>query len=83
MAQAYPRPEAGMSTTEPVTPRPFGSKPHDQDRLTLSLALRAILYREGVVDSPELPRLAPARRAAGAAGRGGDGERGHSPKEAA
>ncbi len=35
--------------------RDFGSHPLDHVRRTLSLQLRAILYDEGLVDSPNLP----------------------------
>lgn len=39
----------------PAPIRPLGSDPLDVVRVTLSRQLRAVLYRAGVVDSPELP----------------------------
>lgn len=35
--------------------REFGSDPLDHVRRTLSLQLRAVLFDEGLVDSPDLP----------------------------
>jgi len=35
--------------------RDYGSSPLDTIRRTLSLQLRAILFEEGLVDSPDLP----------------------------
>lgn len=40
-----------MSTRERV----LGDDPLDHIRVTLSRQLRAVLYRAGVVDSPDLP----------------------------
>jgi hypothetical protein len=59
-------PSTDLADLADLPPSPFGSRPYDQEALTLSLALRAILYRAGVVDSPELPRIARPPVAAGA-----------------
>jgi len=57
----------------------FGDDPKDYARLSLSRDIRAILYREGLVESPEVPTYRLSSRPAPVAEAGDDaGEEGRA-----